>query len=215
MPLTSARGTPPRGCHPATPTARNAGLQERTLWGWCWVPTPTPPTPRKQGQWGLAAHPTDGQPGEGERLTSEAPHHGDRSQPGATPRHNPRRATPPTGHARQRDNAGSPCPHTRAHGKWATDPSCPPQGHAAGGGQASNPRRPSQRREAAPLGTPSRHSHNAQRRLLRVYAVGPVLGHHTHTTRARDTLATKPACPPRGRTAWRGRAPEIRRPSQR
>ena len=48
---------PPRGRPPATPTARNGGSQERTLWSRCWVPTPTPPTPGKHGQWGLAARP--------------------------------------------------------------------------------------------------------------------------------------------------------------
>ena len=37
-------GRPPRGRPPAIPTARDAGTQERTLWGWCWVPTPAPPT---------------------------------------------------------------------------------------------------------------------------------------------------------------------------
>ena len=36
---------PPRGCPSATPTARNAGPQGRTLWGRCWVPTPAPTAP--------------------------------------------------------------------------------------------------------------------------------------------------------------------------
>ena len=36
------RHPPPRGRLSATPTARNAGPQGRTLWGWCWVPTPAP-----------------------------------------------------------------------------------------------------------------------------------------------------------------------------
>ena len=39
----------PRGRRPATPTARNAGLQGRTLWGWCWVPTPAPTAPGTHG----------------------------------------------------------------------------------------------------------------------------------------------------------------------
>ena len=33
---------PPPGNPSATPTASNAGLQGRTLWGRCWVPTPAP-----------------------------------------------------------------------------------------------------------------------------------------------------------------------------
>ena len=76
------REAPPSwGRPPASPTARNAGSQERTLWGWCWVPTPTPPAPGKHGQRGLAARPRDGRPGEGERLTPDAPHNGERSPP--------------------------------------------------------------------------------------------------------------------------------------
>ena len=36
---------PPRGRPSATPTASNAGLQGRTLWGRCWVPTPARTAP--------------------------------------------------------------------------------------------------------------------------------------------------------------------------
>ena len=40
---------PPRGRPPAAATARNAGLQERTLRGRCWVPTPRPSRLGKHG----------------------------------------------------------------------------------------------------------------------------------------------------------------------
>ena len=40
---------PPRGRPSATPTASNAGTQERTLCGWCWVPMPAPTAPRTHG----------------------------------------------------------------------------------------------------------------------------------------------------------------------
>ena len=40
---------PPQGCPSASPTARNASLQGRTLWGRCWVPTPAPTAPRTHG----------------------------------------------------------------------------------------------------------------------------------------------------------------------
>ena len=39
----------PRGHPSATPTASDAGLKERTLWGWCWVPTPAPTVPGTHG----------------------------------------------------------------------------------------------------------------------------------------------------------------------
>ena len=40
---------PPRGHPSATPTASNASLQGRTLWGRCWVPTPAPTAPGTHG----------------------------------------------------------------------------------------------------------------------------------------------------------------------
>ena len=40
---------PSRGHPSATPTASNAGLQRRTLWGRCWVPTPAPTAPGTHG----------------------------------------------------------------------------------------------------------------------------------------------------------------------
>ena len=42
-------GAPPRGRSSATPTASNAGLQGRTLWGRCWAPTPAPTAPGTLG----------------------------------------------------------------------------------------------------------------------------------------------------------------------
>ena len=62
--------------------------------------------------------PEDGRPGEGQRLTSEAPHNGGRpSPPGTAPPPLPRHAAP-TGHATQGDSVGPPHPHTRAHSTW-------------------------------------------------------------------------------------------------
>ena len=40
---------PPRGRPSATPTARNASPQGRTLWGRCWVPGPAPTAPGTHG----------------------------------------------------------------------------------------------------------------------------------------------------------------------
>ena len=44
-PHTLVAGHPPRGRPSASPTASNASLQGRTLWGRCWVPTPAPTAP--------------------------------------------------------------------------------------------------------------------------------------------------------------------------
>ena len=43
------RRHPARGRPSTTPTASNAGLQGRTLWGRCWVPTPIPTAPGTHG----------------------------------------------------------------------------------------------------------------------------------------------------------------------
>ena len=99
--------------------------------------------------------PEDGRPGEGQRLTPDAPHNGGKpAPPGDGPPPPPRHAAP-TGHASQGDSAGPPHPRTRTHSTWVADPDSPPAGRAAGGGGAPDLRRPSQRRKATPRGRPS------------------------------------------------------------
>ena len=78
---------------------------------------------------------------------------------------------------------------------WVTDPNSTPRGRAVGGGGAPDHRRPSQRRKAAPQGTPLRHPHSEQRRPARAHAVGPVLGPHARTDRTRDTRVAEPRLP--------------------
>ena len=148
--------------------------------------------------------PEDGRPGEGQRLTPEAPHNGGRPPPpGDGPPPPPRHAAP-TGHAGQGDSVGPPHPHTRAHGTWVADPNGPPSGRAVGGGGAPDLRRPSQQWKAAPSGTPFRQPHSEQRQPARAHAVGPVLGPHAPTHRTRDTRVTEPRLP----------APEGGRPAE-
>ena len=61
--------------------------------------------------------------------------------PGDSPPPTLRHAAP-TGHAGQGDRDGPPHPHARAQSKWVADPDSPPRGRAAGGGGATDPRRP-------------------------------------------------------------------------
>ena len=68
--------------------------------------------------------PEDGQPGEEQRLTPDAPHNGGRP---------PRRGRPPTSPG-QGDSVGPPHPHARAHSTWVADPNSPPSRRAVGGG---------------------------------------------------------------------------------
>ena len=148
--------------------------------------------------------PEDGRPGEGQRLTPDAPHNGGRPPPpGTAPPPSPRHAAP-TGHAGQGDSVGPPHPHTRAHNTWVADPNSPPSGRAVGGGTAPDLRRPSQWWKAPPPGTPFRHPHSEQRRPARAHAVGPVLGPHARTDRTRDTRVAEPRLP----------APEDGRPGE-
>ena len=148
--------------------------------------------------------PEDGGPGEGQRLTPDAPHNGGRPPPpGTAPPPAPRHAAP-TGHATQGDSVGPPDPHIRARSTWVADPNSPPSGRAVGGGTAPDLRRPSQWWRAAPPGTPFRHPHSEQCRPARAHAVGPVLGPHARTDCTRDTRVAEPGLP----------APEDGRPGE-
>ena len=77
--------------------------------------------------------PEDGRPGEGQRLTPDAPRNGGRPAPPGTPPPPPPRHAAPTGHASQEDSVGPPHHHTRAHNTWVADPNSPPGGRAARG----------------------------------------------------------------------------------
>ena len=141
------------------------------------------------------AAPEDGRPGEGQRLTPEAPRNGGRPpHPGMAPTP-PAARSPPQGHASQGDSAVPSHPHTHAHSTWVADPHSPPGWRAAGGGEAPDLRRPSQQRKASPPGTPFLHPHSAQRRLARAHAVGLALGPNAHTNRSRDTRVEEPRLP--------------------
>ena len=139
--------------------------------------------------------PEDGRPGEGQRLTPDAPHNGDRPPPpGDGPPPAPRHAAP-TGHASQEDSPTAAHPHIRTHSTGRADPDSPPGGRAGGGGGATDLRRPSQRRKAPPLETPFRHPRSAQRRPAGAHAVGLMLGPHARTNRTRDTRVAEPRLP--------------------
>ena len=164
---------PVRGPHARTDRTRDTRVAEP------WLPAPE-----------------DGQPGEGQRLTPDAPHNGGRTPP--PPRDGPQpppRHAAPTGHAGHGDSDGPPHPHTRAHSTWLADPNSPPSGRAVGGGTAPDLRRPSQWWKAPPPGMPFRHLHSEQRRPARAHAVGPVRGPHARTDRTRDTRVAEPWLP--------------------
>ena len=127
----------------------------------------------------------------------------------------PQRATPASNGACCGAGAGSPRPrrphpgHT-GHGT----PAARPRGRAAGGGTAPDNRRPSQRQQATPPGDgPPPHPRHAAPKghAGQGDSVGPP---HPHT-RAHSTWVADPNSPPSGRAVRGGRAPDLRRPSQR
>ena len=140
----------------------------------------------------LLPAPEHGRPGEGQRLTPDAPHNGGSPPPPGTAPPPPPRHAAPTGHASQGDSVGPPYPHTCAHSTWVADSNSPPSGQAVGGGTAPYLRRPSQWWKAPPQGTPLRHPHSEQRRPARAHAVGPMLGPQARTDRTRDTRVAEP-----------------------
>ena len=158
--------------------------------------------------------PEDGRPGEGQRLTSDAPHTVASHPPGDSPPPPPRHAAP-TGHAGQGDSVGPPHPHTRVHSTWVADPNSPPSERPSGEGQRLTSDAPHNGGRHPPPGAPFRHPHSEQRRPARAHAVGPVLGPHARTDRTRDTGRRTPAARSRGRAAGGGTAPDTRRPTQR
>ena len=139
--------------------------------------------------------PEDGWPGEGQRLTPDAPRNGGRPTPPGTAPHHPRGTQPPQGMQAKGTVLG---PHTHTPAPTARgwrNPKSPPSGRAVGGGTAPDLRRPSQWWKAPPPGTPFRHPDSEQRRPARAHAVGPVLGPHARTDRTRDTRVAEPWLP--------------------
>ena len=157
----NGRRHPPRGRPPATPTASNARAHAVGPVLGPHTRTDRTRDTRVAEPW-LPA-PEDGQSGEGQRLTSDAPHHGGRCAPlGDALPPPPQQATPARKGTRCGAGAGPPRPHRPrpghvGHGTLAARP----RGPVAGGGTAPNTRRPSQCWKAPPPGTPISHPHNA------------------------------------------------------
>ena len=159
--------------------------------------------------------PEDGRPGEGQRLTPDAPHNGGRPPPPGTAPHPPRGMQPPQGmqakgtvlvpdtHTPAPTACGWPTPTARPVGeqlgegeRLATD--APHNGgrHPPGNALPPLPQRATLARKGARCGAGAGSSR-------------PHRPHPGHTGRG------TPAARPRGRAAGGGTAPDTRRPSQR
>ena len=206
---------PPPGTAPHHPrgTQPPQGMQAKgTVLG----PHTRTPAPTARGWRNPTARPEGGQSGEGERLTPDAPHNGERHPPRGRPS-----ATPTASNAGPQGRTlwgrcwvPTPAPTVpRTHG--SRNPGYPPQ-RTGGRGRDSAPdtRRPSHRWQATPPGDgpppPPRHAaptgHAGQ---------GDSAGPPHPQTRAHSTWVADPDSPPRGRAVGGGGAPDLRRPSQR
>ena len=154
------------------------------------------PAPTARGWRPQQPAPVAVQSGEGQGLTSDAPHNGGRHPPRGRPS-----ASPTASNAGQQGRTlwGRCCvptpaptaPGTPGRGTLAASS----RGRAAGRGTAPDTRRPSQWWQAPPPGTPIRHPHSKQRRPARAHAMGLVLGPNARTDRTRDTRVAEPWLP--------------------
>ena len=159
--------------------------------------------------------PKDGRPGEGQRLTPDAPHNGGRSPPPGTAPHHPRGTQPPQG-MQAKGTVLGPYTHTPAPiaCEWRTPTARPVGGHFGEGERLTTDaphnsgRHPPRERPSA---TPTASNAGPQGRTLwgRCWVPRPHRPHPGHTGRG------TPAARPRGRAAGGGTAPDTRRPSQR
>ena len=184
-----APGAPHNGGRPSPPgtaTHRPRGMQPpqgMQAAGTVLGPHTHTPMPTARGWRTPTARPVGGQSGEGQRLTSDAPHNGERHPPRGRPS-----ATPTASNAGPKGRTlwgqcWVPTPAPTAPGTdGSRNPSCPLQRTGSrGGGQRLTPGAPHNGgRPPPPPGTATNHPHGTQP-PQGVQAAGTVLGSHTHT----------------------------------
>ena len=172
------------------------------------------PAPTARGWRTPTARPVGGQLGEGQRLTSDAPHNGRRHLPLGTPYSQP--------HSEQRRPArmhavgpvlGPQARTDRTRDTRVAEPWLPAPKDGRPGEERPDTRRPSHRWQATPPGDgpPSPPQHAA---LTGHAGQGGSVGPPHPQTRAHGTWVADPNSPPNGGTVGRGTAPDLRRPSQ-
>ena len=159
--------------------------------------------------------PEDRRPGEGQRLTADAPHNSGRPTPPGTAPHHPSGTQPPQG-IQAKGTVFGPHIHTPAPTAcgWRTPTASPVDGQFREGERLttdaphSGGRHPPRERPSA---TPTASNAGPQKRTLwgRCWVPRPHRPHPKHTGRG------TPAARPRGRAAGGGTAPVTRCPSQR
>ena len=171
------------------------------------------PAPRARGWRTPTARQVGGQFGEGERLTTDAPHNGGLHPPGNALPPPPQRATPACKGAGCGAGAESHARTDRTRDTRVADPRLPgPEDGRPGEGQCLTPDAPHNSGGPTPPGDgpPPDPRHAAPTGLAgQVDSDGPP---HPHA-RARSTQVTDPNNPPSARAVGGGGAPDLRRPS--
>ena len=171
---------PPPGTAPHRPrsTQPPQGMQAKgTVLG----PDNHTPAPTACGWRTPTSRPVGGQFGEGERLTTDAPHNGGRHPPGNVLLPPPQRATPARKGACCGADAGSHARTDRTRDTRVAEPRPPaPEGGRLGEGQRLTPDAPHNGGRPTPPGTAPHHPHGTQP-PQGMQAKGTVMGPHTHT----------------------------------
>ena len=214
-PYNGGRPAPPRGRPPPTPAlcSHSQGMQTKgTVLG----PHSRTPTPTARGWRTPTARPEGVQPGEEERLNSDAPHNGGGYPPPGTPFRHP--------HSAQRRLARAHpvgpvlCLHAHTNRSRDTRAAAPRQSAPKDGrlreGQRLTPDTPRNSGRPTPPGMDPHHPRSTQLPAEHAWQGDSAGSPHLHT-RTHSTWAADPDSPPRGRTAGGGGSPEPRRPSQR
>ena len=142
--------------------------------------SPTP-APTACGWRTPTARPVGGQSGEGERLTTDAPHNGGRHPPGNALPPSPQRARTASKGARCRVGAGSHARTDRTRDTRVAEPRLPaPEDGQPGEGQRLTPDAAHNGGRPPPPGTAPHHPRGTQP-PQGMQAKGTVMGPHTHT----------------------------------
>ena len=159
--------------------------------------------------------PEDGRPGEGQRLTPDAPHNGGRPPPPGTAPHHPRGTQPPQG-MQAKGTVMNPHYHrpARAARGWRT-PTARPVGWQSGEGQRRTSEAPHNGGRHPPRGRPSATPKRATLPSKGARCGAGAGSPRPHRPHPGHTGRGAPAARPRERAAWGGTAPDTRRPSQR
>ena len=158
--------------------------------------------------------PEDGRPGEGQRLTPDAPHNGGRPPPPGTAPHHPRGTHPPQGMQAKGSVLGphthTPAPTARG---WRTPTARPVGGQSGQGGRLTSdaPHNVGRHLPGDALPPPSQRATPARKGARCGAGAGSPRPHRPHPGHTgRGTSAAHP----RGQAAGGGTAPDTRRPSQ-